>query len=1563
MAFFVCKKERRKDLKRLTAWILAVAIIATSFLGIGLDVNAGNVISYLGKISYGGTTVGHFTIDGQTAFCVEHEKNTPSTGTTFQDQIYGNSEILKVLYYGWGGAAQWSGFESEAHGIVATSLTLSHYYSGTNIKSANQSFYEWLQTQPDAPDNHVYLNSSGNEELDLESYVEGDIQRTQDIVLVGDSRNVVVFPLPDGVTLHNVSSGSVTTGNVGVRCGEKFYLTAPFSMNETWNTGDLKGTLPLYQPVLSVTANASTQNLVRMQATDPTNSIKLNVKWEAVGYLEIQKTDSATGQALAGAVYGIYRDSGAIGKGQSSSLQLVEQLTLDGNGHAISGQLVAGRYYVKEITAPAGYKLDTNTYTYDVQAGQTVQVGVKDERVTGSITVTKKDSVTGNTLSNAEYGLYAADTIVHPDGKTGTLYSKDQLVAKFPPTGIDGKSTVDGLYMGNYYVKEIKAPTNYIINNNSYPVTLSYAGQNVSVVTGSTEATNERVTGSITITKTDKEKGTAQGDATLDGAVYGLYAADTITHPDGKTGTLYSKDQLVAKFPPTEDMGKATLNNLYLGKYYVKEISASKGYLVDDTKYPVTLSYESQNVAVVTASKTVKEQVIKGNIQLVKHLQENSIQDSEKPQVPEVGAEFEVILKSSGKVVQTMQTNTDGFAIATGLPYGTYTIHQTKGKDGYAFIRDFDVVVQANDRTYSYILENRVYSSQLKIVKTDSETGKTVAVAGATFKILDENGDVVEQTIYYPKKYKITEFVTDETGTMVLPEWLPSGNYQLVETKSPDGYLLADPVPFSVKRTDASQDEWGDDVITVECKDDPVKGIINIEKTGKVLTGYKDGKFVYEESGIKDCVFQIKAAETIYSPDHSTDAQGNRDVLYEEGAVVQELTTNGEGKAISEKLPLGKYTVEEISAAYGFVCDSEPKVVELTYKDQETAIVYDTAEVYNEVQNCRVDVVKTDGRTEKPLVGAEFTLYAAQDIVNAKGDVIVNKDDVLDVMVTSDEGKASTEAILPVNAYASEKDQPMYYMVETGVPDGYAANDTKYDVSGAPEEGKQLTVYTKKIVNDPLVVSITKENEEGEAISGAILQVRKKDTKDTDTSEILDSWTSDGKPHKIYNLHSGETYILEEVEPPAGYVTAKPVEFVVEDTTEIQEIKMIDPKSRVSVLKEDENGKPLAGAVLQIKEMESGNVIKEWTTTEEAVEFTDIPIGEYWLVEKESPSGYAIAKDKAFSVKDTPTVQKVTMEDKPIVVEILKIDQSSGEALAGAELVLKDNNGQEYAHWKSTEEVYTLEKIPAGFYVLEEITAPDGYIKSDTPMQIEVTQVEGKQHFEYGNERAELKLDVKQSTIHRTQCGDTYKYCIDKIENSSNCSIEEFTLVDIMPDDATLVNMYTGIYNSEPQEYDILYCTNQSMEWKMWQENISTKERKRLDVSGLNLAEGERVIAFAYQFGNVPEHFKAETVPDFMVTVNDSLDVNTELLSHVSLSGTKLGVGEMAVDDTVTLLWGNNMEGNGKKGLLKRIKTGDVTVILPLVVTVVLSGVTIVWVAVKRRKRKTVKQKSNNRRI
>lgn len=735
--------------------------------------------------------------------------------------------------------------------------------------------------------------------------------------------------------------------------------------------------------------------------------------------LNVVKKDNVTGQGLEGAVFNFFKDGGFEGSG-----------TTDGNGN-VSFSFTTSYY---------GAASSSKTYCTNY----------------GSLTDDKKATVSTYTSYDAAYNAAYSEA-----------YNK----------ALSQANAAKNSTSHNYSATEVTARNGYYLNPANTTVGQSATGD----ASLSLSLANTRTTGSITITKEDSETGAiAQGDATLTGAVYGLYARNNIVHPDGHTGILYTAGSLVATFPPTDANRQARLDNLYLGNYYVKEITPSTGYLLDTKEYDVAVTYEGQDVPNVVRSSTVTEDVIKGNIRLVKHLQEKDPSLASKPQVPEEGAEFDIILKSSGVTYAHIVTDADGFAQANMLPYGNYIVRQTKGKEGYSFITDFEVFIRAHERTYSYILENLDYTSQLQVLKKDAETGELVKVAGAKFEIYNEAGKKIVQTVLYPTKYDISVFETDESGMLELPQWLGSGNYTLKEVQAPEGYVLnPDPIPFKVFREYEEKDAWGDSVIRVVCEDVSVKGIIDVTKVAPVLTSYEDGKFIYTEERIKDVRFQIIAAEDIYRADRQTDADGELITLYKKGDIVETLVTDPLGEASSMELPLGKYRVKEIYVPGGIYLDQEEIEVELKYEDDRTEIVFSPADFYDQRQEIEVSVYKYDKLTDKAIGGVEVSLYANRDILDYYGNLLVQKGTLIRKGITDNAGRYVFSTDIPLNAYAREQEktdsedkdeeEPMYYLIESKFPDGYIPNDIVYYIdSRTPKMTVRNTSENVDISNDPL---------------------------------------------------------------------------------------------------------------------------------------------------------------------------------------------------------------------------------------------------------------------------------------------------------------------------------------------------------------------------------------------------------------------------------------------------------------------------------------------------------------
>lgn len=1213
--------------------------------------------------------------------------------------------------------------------------------------------------------------------------------------------------------------------------------------------------------------------------------------------LNVVKKDNVTGQGLAGAVFNFFKDGGFEGSG-----------TTDGNGN-VSFSFTTSYY---------GAASSSKTYCTNY----------------GSLTDDKKATVSTYTSYDAAY-----------NAAYNEAYTK----------ALNAANAAKNSTSHNYSATEVTARNGYYLNPGNTTVGQSAAGDaslNLSLA-------NVRTTGSITITKEDSETGAiAQGDATLSGAVYGLYARSNIVHPDGHTGILYTAGSLVATFPPTDANRQARLDNLYLGNYYVKEITPSTGYLLDTKEYDVAVTYEGQDVPNVVRTSTVTEDVIKGNIRLVKHLQEKDPSAASRPQVPEVGAEFDIILKSSGVTYAHIVTDADGFAQANMLPYGNYIVRQTKGKEGYSFITDFEVFIRAHERTYSYILENLDYTSQLQVLKKDAETGELVKVAGAKFEIYNEAGKKIVQTVLYPTKYDISVFETDESGMLELPQWLGSGNYTLKEVQAPEGYILnPDPIPFKVFREYEEKDKWGDSVIRVVCEDVSVKGIIDVTKVAPVLTAYEDGKFIYTEERVRDVRFQIIAAEDIYRADRQTDAEGNLITLYKKGDIVETLVTDPLGEASSMELPLGKYKVKEIYVPGGIYLDQEEIEVELKYEDDRTEIVFSPADFYDQRQEIEIGAFKYDTKTNKAIPGVEITIYANRDILDYYGNVLVKKGDAIRSIVTDNDGKADFGKDLPLNAYAAEGDdpdveEPMYYMKETKFPVGYLPEDNTYFIySSTPDMTVQ---FVKENVNVSNV-----------HVDGII--------KVTKTAPVLTGYDENGRfVYTDERIHDVKFQII----------AAEDIYRADCDLTEDGEL--------IPIYKKDE-------------------VIQVLTTDKDGyAETAKLPLGKYRVKEIYVPGGIYLDQEEInvelkYADDDTEIVyENADFYDRrqQIEVSVYKYDKLTDKAIGGVEVSLyanrdildyygnllvqkgtlirkgiTDNAGRyvfstdiplnAYAREQEKTDSEDKDEEEPMYYLIES-KFPDGYIPNDIVYYIDsrtpkMTVRNTSENVDISNDPLQAELEVDKSAPKFASPGGTLRFTVSKVTNQCMYEMDEFTLTDILPEHVKLSVLNTGTFKnprSHVVSYSIWFKTNYDSEWRAWKTGIQSNEAQELKVADMGLGEDEYVTEFQYRFGTVPPFFEVDVNPYYDVVVDRDVDLNTVLVNHIKLTGNKFGKYLTSEDETETrLLYGkirasiNGKNGNG--GWFVHTngspKTGDQGNLAGAVL-VLIAGIMLIAASIKKRK-------------
>ena len=1386
------------------------------------------------------------------AYCMQHSKQSPPSGTTYKNMVEldegGDDRYLrKTMFYGYGGPGWGGTFNGyniksimEKYGCSSETRAMQHYlvdylydgesgFGGSLSTTAKNMLKEIKAALSKMPDPTTMELTPG-----LSASANGNQSPT--FTWKANAAFVITIHLENGVSLVNETTGKTGTGNVSVKGGEKFHLEAT-----TQNIGSLKGkyaitsNYPLnFHAMLLKLANS--QDIGFGYYTD-TLELNLEVDWPDEATVKIIKKDKGSNALLAGAVYGIYADEACT--------KLIKKMpATNAKGESeVKITKTQDTVYLREISGPSGYVLDTKAYGVKLVVGQTASKNLTDKEQKGALTIYKEgealtgaavteDSVTftyeKRKLKGAVYSVYAGADIKAADGTL--IYKKGALVKDNLVTGDDGSVTLKDLYLGTYTVTETKAPDNYVCKGESKTVELVYAGQTVEVQTGSATFLNERQKAAVRVEKQDEEtknplsggiyglyaaedikvdgktvvpKGTliekattgadgkasykaelpinysysireiqapelylrnsedtytftfkftndkeekvnfshtftnkrvnatidlvkedsktgnsAQGDAVFEGAVYGLYAREDINHPDGRSGVLYKKDEQVATLT-TDKEGKASVSNLYLGKYYLKEITPPVGYLLDEEEHDVNCDYEGDQVETVKRNTVSKEDVIKQPFQVIKAA-DNDKTDADLLK----GAGFSAYLISSltvkddgsydftnaTPIVLTedgkteMFTDERGYACSIPIPYGRYIVRETTTPHNFMPVDDFIVTVTENSSTPQVwrVLLDDEFKAKLKIVKQDDETKQPVLLANTEFKVYDLDAKkYVEQVTTYPNTVVHKSYFTDENGYLILPESLKCGNYRIEEVSAPDGYTQnTQYVEIKVDKNTAYQMDSvsGDAIITVAYENHPVKGKLVIHKSGETLKSFKKD-FVYEETSLEGAEFEIYAAEDIFTPDHQVDEQGNRHVIYAKDTLVKTVTTNKNGEAVIKDLPLGKYRVKETKAPSGFALNPDSQEASFIYKDQNTPEIEEKLEFSNERQKVELSVEKQDAETGKALKGATFGLYNKEAI--SSGDKVVVKADTLLQEITSNEkGKAAFTLDLPLGRY---------YVKELQAPAGYVSSDEilEFDATYQGQDVKTIKLKSVK-KNRPTTVEVTKADiTTGTELDGASMSVLDKD------GNVIDSWTSvKDSPHVIKRLQVGKTYILREELAPYGYLRATDVEFTISDTAEVQKVKMEDevPVARLLVNKKGEfldsvslldNAK---GMIEHLFNYVTGNltdvtfnvyaaeairaadgVSADYYAADELVgsittdgngiaQMDNLPLGRYYIVEKETSHGYVLDNepryvDLTYRDQDTPLVTYSAdwqNARQRVQVEVLKKEKDSDKVLSGA---------------------------------------------------------------------------------------------------------------------------------------------------------------------------------------------------------------------------------------------------------------------------------------------------------
>ncbi|MFR0743361.1 MAG: SpaA isopeptide-forming pilin-related protein [Ruminococcus sp.] len=735
--------------------------------------------------------------------------------------------------------------------------------------------------------------------------------------------------------------------------------------------------------------------------------------------------------------------------------------------------------------------------------------------------------------------------------------SEDGNVAniEFTVKGDDYSKTVKTNSKGEFELTDL-VPGKYTVTEHTPTEYAEQKSKTVNVESGKTATvsfSNVLKKWNLTVTKTDAETKSAQGDATLAGAVYGIY----------------NNGKLVDKYT-TDKNGSFTTSYYVCGdNWTLKEIEPSEGYLLDETEYHIGAEAKKYTLENNSVSIGVTEDILKGKIAIIKHTDDGST----KIETPEKGAEFQVYLKSSGSYAKAKESERDnlicdeyGFAETKDLPYGIYTVHQTKGWNGTEFIADFDVFISENNKTYKYLINNASLESYVKIVKVDRETGKQIPYAGAGFQIYDPNDKLVTMTYTYPNVTEIDTFYTNEDGYLITPESLPYGKgYSVVEVQAPYGYILdSTPVYFDITAENTT-DENGVTIVKTEKKNTPQKGTITVEKTGEIfsnVTSSGEKEIVYQPeyslNGLSGAVFEIYADEDITTPDGT--------VRVKEDTLVDTVITGTNGKATSNEFYLGKYRVVEKTAPYGFVLNKTVNHIELTYSGQNEKVTNTLTSFTNDRQKVVIDLRKILEQDEKFNIGnndeilnVSFGLYADEDLKASNGTVIP-KDGLLEIITCDEKGKATFTTDLPIGSY---------YVKEINTDSHYILSDKKYPVVfeyvGQDTATVHISVNDGEPIENEIIYGTIKglkiDRETEETISGALFGLFSiNETKFTEETAILTSESNEEGILTFENVPYGE-YIVRELKPATGYLpNGESYPVTISENKEVVEINVLNDK-------------------------------------------------------------------------------------------------------------------------------------------------------------------------------------------------------------------------------------------------------------------------------------------------------------------------------------------------------------------------------------------------------------------
>ena len=1189
---------------------------ALNFLG-GWSTSAGTHFSVHTQDAYNGRAI----------YCIE-----PGIGVHSGDQYTGRGEdfwdnypsslnptippntikeyIGRIMTYGWQGNASTSWMSSnpdhanQMAGYIATQLLV----------------WETIVGERDSQFNHVDANAQGKN--NVTEYISAEHPLRSQIF---SQYSAIESAVKRHTMLPSFFSSTADAGAYELKWdGEKYSATLT----------DTNGVLGDYTfssstAGLNFSVDGSQLTITSSQALKGSVTVKAE-KISAQRSGVVVWTDGVTGGGTQDfATYGTTVSDQMVGylnlEVKTGNMKLIKT-SEDGKVEGISFTITGEGYNATKTTNAAGEiditDLNPGVYTvteqsidkYEPQAtqrvtivsGQTATVTFNNVLKRGSLEVTK----------TSEDGLAEGMTF-HLSGTSLSGLPVDEYAV----TDSTGVARFENVLIGTGYVlEEVDTPIRYVVPE-AQTATIEW-----------NEVTDKTVNNilkkfRVTVTKSDVETGTPQGDGSLAGATYGLYKGDT----------------LIDSFTTDENGQFTTGYYVCDSDWTIREINPSEGYLVDSTIHHVGAEPELYTIELNDTANDVTEQIIKGDIAIIKHTDDGET----GIETPEEGAEFQIYLKAAGSYDAAKDSERDvlvcdenGFAQSKKLPYGTYIVHQTKGWEGRELMDDFEVYISQDGQTYRYLINNAAFESYIKVVKVDAETGVTIPYAGAGFQIYRPDGSKVEMTFTYPTPTTIDTFYTNAEGYLVTPEKLEYGSgYSLVEVQAPYGYVLdSTPVYFDVTE-DNSTEEGGVTVIEVTKSNMAQKGVIKVSKTGEVFLSVQENEGVYqpvyEVTGLPGAVFEITALEDVYTPDGT--------LRYSAGEVVDTITTGEDGTAQSQPLYLGKFQVKEIEFPHGMADTGENITeVELVYAGQEVEITETSASFYNQRQKALVTLDKVLEQDETFGIGMNgeitavtFGLYAQEDITAADGSIIP-ADGLLEIVSVDENGQAMCKTDLPFGSF---------YLKELSTDSHYLLNGETFPFSfeyGGPSLAVvEIAANNGEAVSNELIrgeIRGLKTDENGTGLSRAVIGLFQSDETEFTAENALATATSaeDGS-FSFADVPFGD-WVLKELESPAGFILSDEViPVTVEEDGQVVEISLANERIygnlRLTKVDKDYPDNKLTGAEFEVyrdtngnKELDEGDELlgKMEETSTGIYEMAHILYGGVFVKETKAPEGFLL---------------------------------------------------------------------------------------------------------------------------------------------------------------------------------------------------------------------------------------------------------------------------------------------------------------------------------------------------